>query len=61
MTIKKKSSPLRSVPGPKDVDTALDAFAAGQPKPQAAEKGRSHFQHKISRPYALILTCDTKE
>lgn len=29
MVTKKKSSPLRSIPAPKDKDAALDAFAAG--------------------------------
>ena len=33
MVIRKKTSPLRSVPGVKDQDAALDAFAAGAGKP----------------------------
>jgi hypothetical protein len=39
MAIKKKSGPLRSAPSPKDLDAALDAFAAGalQPEPVASQ------------------------
>lgn len=39
MAIKKQQSPLRSVPGQKEKDAALDAFAAGagEPKTPAAE------------------------
>jgi hypothetical protein len=33
MAIKKKSSPLRGVPGAKEQDAALDAFAAGAGQP----------------------------
>ena len=35
MVTKKKSSPLRSIPAPKDKDAALDAFAAGAGQPAA--------------------------
>lgn len=40
MVIKKQSSPLRSVPGQKNTDAALDAFAAGagQLQPPATER-----------------------
>lgn len=34
MAIKKLSGPLRSVPGRKDADAALDAFAAGAGEPK---------------------------
>lgn len=34
MAIKKPSGPLRSVPGRKDTDAALDAFAAGAGAPK---------------------------
>lgn len=34
MAIKKKPSPLRSAPSPKDNDAALDAFAAGALQPE---------------------------
>lgn len=33
MVTKKKSSPLRGIPAPKDKDAALDAFAAGAGQP----------------------------
>lgn len=34
MTIKKKPGPLRSAPSPRDMDAALDAFAAGALLPE---------------------------
>lgn len=37
MVTKKKSSPLRSAPGLKDKEAALDAFAAGAGKPLPKE------------------------
>ncbi len=37
MAIKKKSSPLRSAPGIKDIDAALDAFAEGAGQPVRSE------------------------
>lgn len=39
MANSKKSSPLRSVPAPKNDDAALDAFAAAANQPKASSDG----------------------
>ena len=37
MALKKKPGPLRSAPGPKEKDAALDAFAAGALQPEQTQ------------------------
>jgi len=50
MVTKKKSSPLRSIPAPKDKDAALDAFAAGAGKP-AASSAPAETVYPWEEPY----------
>jgi hypothetical protein len=50
MVTKKKNSPLRSIPAPKDKDAALDAFAAGAGKP-AVPSASAEMDYPWEEPY----------
>ena len=50
MVTKKKSSPLRGIPAPKDKDAALDAFAAGAGQP-AAPSAPTETVYPWEEPY----------
>jgi hypothetical protein len=51
MVTKKKSSPLRGVPGATNKDAALDAFAAGAVKPTIAPPAPTQTVYPWEEPY----------